>query len=275
MRQRAAIARALAIEPALLLMDEPFGSLDAQNRRIMQAEVKRIWAETGKTIVFVTHAIEEAVSIGTTLVMMSARPARVRELIRNDGGRDRHALVDHLNQVIMEEVLRQQGAGGPVREAARSSNLGSSRRARAGPRDGGVRRGAPAACRPCRPISWSCRRPPPCRAENARFAGRWIGKWEEQLDHVLIVELLVQNDQTTEVIAVYSWGVSAELGVGSPGWTRVRGRIENGALRLELTRVQATAVYTMQADGTLVGEYLRGDRVTSRARLTRAVREGP
>ena len=113
MRQRAAIARALAIEPALLLMDEPFGSLDAQNRRIMQAEVKRIWAETGKTIVFVTHAIEEAVSIGTTLVMMSARPARVRELIRNDGERDRHALVDHLNQVIMEEVLRQQGPGAP------------------------------------------------------------------------------------------------------------------------------------------------------------------
>jgi NitT/TauT family transport system ATP-binding protein len=111
MRQRAAIARALAVEPDLLLMDEPFGSLDAQNRRIMQAEVKRIWAETGKSIVFVTHAIEEAVSIGTTLVMMSARPAHVRELIRNDGGRDRHALVDHLNRVIMEEVLRQQGGG--------------------------------------------------------------------------------------------------------------------------------------------------------------------
>jgi NitT/TauT family transport system ATP-binding protein len=111
MRQRAAIARALAIEPDLLLMDEPFGSLDAQNRRIMQAEVKRIWAETGKTIVFVTHSIEEAVSIGTTLIMMSARPARVRELIRNDGGPDRHALVEHLNRMIMEEVLRQQGAG--------------------------------------------------------------------------------------------------------------------------------------------------------------------
>jgi NitT/TauT family transport system ATP-binding protein len=115
MRQRAAIARALAVEPALLLMDEPFGSLDAQNRRIMQAEVKRIWAETGKTIVFVTHAIDEAVSIGTTLVMMSARPARVRELIRNDGGSERHALMDHLNQVIMEEVLRQQGPGAPTR----------------------------------------------------------------------------------------------------------------------------------------------------------------
>src|SRR5262245_27740684 len=109
MRQRAAIARALAIEPELLLMDEPFGSLEAQNRRIMQAEVKRIWGETGKTIVFVTHAIEEAAAVGTTLVMMSARPARVRELIRNDPERDRHTLIDHLNHAIMEEVLRQQG----------------------------------------------------------------------------------------------------------------------------------------------------------------------
>ena len=111
--------------------------------------------------------------------------------------------------------------------------------------------------------------------ENARFAGRWIGKWEAQLEHVLVVELVVQNEQTTEVIAVYSWGVSAELGVNTPGWTRVRGRIENGALRLELTRVQATAVYTMQADGSLAGEYWRGDKMTSRARLSRAVREGP
>jgi NitT/TauT family transport system ATP-binding protein len=118
MRQRAAIARALAVEPDVLLMDEPFGALDAQNRRIMQAEVRRIWAETGKTIVFVTHSIEEAVAIGTTLVMMSARPARVRELVRIDrvgGSRDAHGLIEHLNQVIMEEVLRQQGE---PREAA-------------------------------------------------------------------------------------------------------------------------------------------------------------
>ena len=117
MRQRAAIARALAIDPAVLLMDEPFGALDAQNRRIMQAEVRRIWAETARTIVFVTHSIEEAVAIGTTLIMLSARPARVRELIRNDregDARDPHALIDHLNQVIMEEVLHQQGgAPGP------------------------------------------------------------------------------------------------------------------------------------------------------------------
>jgi NitT/TauT family transport system ATP-binding protein len=111
MRQRAAIARALAIEPDLLLMDEPFGALDAQNRRIMQNEVRRIWRETGRTIVFVTHSIEEAVAIGTTLVMLSARPARVRETIRNDGRVERAKLVDDLNTMIMEEVERQQGAG--------------------------------------------------------------------------------------------------------------------------------------------------------------------
>ena len=109
MRQRAAIARALAIEPDVLLMDEPFGALDAQNRRIMQQEVRRIWAETGRTILFVTHSIEEAVAIGTTLIMLSARPARIRELIRNDGSHERGKLIDDLNAMIMEEVQRQQG----------------------------------------------------------------------------------------------------------------------------------------------------------------------
>ena len=110
MRQRAAIARALAIEPDVLLMDEPFGGLDAQNRRIMQNEVRRIWKETGRTILFVTHSIEEAVAIGTTLVMMSARPSRIRESIRNDGRIERAKLIDDLNTMIMEEVERQQGA---------------------------------------------------------------------------------------------------------------------------------------------------------------------
>jgi ABC-type nitrate/sulfonate/bicarbonate transport system ATPase subunit len=110
MRQRAAIARALAIEPDVLLMDEPFGALDAQNRRIMQNEVRRIWRETGRTILFVTHSIEEAVAIGTVLVMLSARPSRVRERIVNDGRTDRVKLVDDLNTMIMEEVERQQGA---------------------------------------------------------------------------------------------------------------------------------------------------------------------
>jgi NitT/TauT family transport system ATP-binding protein len=110
MRQRAAIARALVIEPDVLLMDEPFGALDAQNRRIMQREVRRIWQETGRTILFVTHSIEEAVAIGTVLIMLSARPSKIRELIRNDGHVDRVKLVDDLNTMIMEEVERQQGA---------------------------------------------------------------------------------------------------------------------------------------------------------------------
>ena len=113
MRQRAAIARALAIEPELLLMDEPFGALDAQNRRIMQAEVRRIWRETGRTIVFVTHAIEEAVAIGTTLIMLSARPSRIRATVRTDATPDRAGLIDELNSLIMEEVERQQGAPSP------------------------------------------------------------------------------------------------------------------------------------------------------------------
>jgi NitT/TauT family transport system ATP-binding protein len=109
MRQRAAIARALAIEPDVLLMDEPFASLDAQNRRIMQNEVRRIWRETGRTILFVTHSIEEAVAIGTHLIMLSARPARIREAIKNDGRVERGKLIDDLNAMIMEEVERQQG----------------------------------------------------------------------------------------------------------------------------------------------------------------------
>ncbi len=109
MRQRAAIARALAIEPDVLLMDEPFGALDAQNRRIMQREVRRIWRETGRTIVFVTHSIEEAAEIGTVLIMLSARPSRIRALVRNDEHIERAKLVDDLNTMIMEEVERQQG----------------------------------------------------------------------------------------------------------------------------------------------------------------------
>ena len=110
LRQNVALVlEPLAIEPDLLLMDEPFGALDAQNRRIMQAEVRRIWRETGRTILFVTHAIDEAVAIGTTLIMLSARPARIRAEIRNDGRVERGKLIDDLNTLIMEEVERQQG----------------------------------------------------------------------------------------------------------------------------------------------------------------------
>jgi NitT/TauT family transport system ATP-binding protein len=124
MRQRAAIARALAIEPELLLMDEPFGALDAQNRRVMQREVRRIWQATGRTILFVTHAIEEAVAIGTRLVMLSARPARIRQEIRNDGRVDRARLIDDLNAMIMEEVERQQGRPAPAPPDAAAGRRG-------------------------------------------------------------------------------------------------------------------------------------------------------
>ena len=114
--------------------------------------------------------------------------------------------------------------------------------------------------------------PPPAGVPTAqaRYAGRWTGKWDGQLDHVLVVELLVEQGDATEVVAVYAWGVAPTLGVGEPGWARVRGRIEDGALRLELTRVQAMAVYVLQADGTLAAEYWRNSAVLSRARMTRA-----
>jgi NitT/TauT family transport system ATP-binding protein len=79
MKQRVALARVLAFDPKVLLMDEPFGALDAQTREVMQEELTRLWERTGKTIVFVTHDIEEAVYLGDRVVVLTARPARVKE----------------------------------------------------------------------------------------------------------------------------------------------------------------------------------------------------
>ena len=81
MKQRVALARVLAFDPEVLLMDEPFGSLDAQTRETMQQELTGIWERTRKTIFFVTHDIDEAVYLGDRVIVLSARPARLREEI--------------------------------------------------------------------------------------------------------------------------------------------------------------------------------------------------
>jgi NitT/TauT family transport system ATP-binding protein len=77
MRQRANIARALAVDPAVLLMDEPFANLDEQNRLLLQEDLMRLWAASGKTVVFVTHSLDEAMLLADRIVVLSARPGRV------------------------------------------------------------------------------------------------------------------------------------------------------------------------------------------------------
>ena len=80
MRQRVAIARALANNPEILLMDEPFASLDAQTRELMQEELLKIWETTGKTILFITHSVDEAIYLSTDVAVMSYRPGRIKQM---------------------------------------------------------------------------------------------------------------------------------------------------------------------------------------------------
>jgi NitT/TauT family transport system ATP-binding protein len=90
MRQRVAIARALATEPDVLLMDEPFAALDAQTRDLLHDELERIWSETGRTIIFVTHNVREAIRLGDRVVLLTFRPGRVKSQFQIDLPRPRH-----------------------------------------------------------------------------------------------------------------------------------------------------------------------------------------
>jgi NitT/TauT family transport system ATP-binding protein len=89
MQQRVGLARALAIEPSMLLMDEPFGALDAQTRVVLQEELERIWEADAKTVVFITHDIEEALFLADRVLVMSARPGRIIEDVNVDASRPR------------------------------------------------------------------------------------------------------------------------------------------------------------------------------------------
>ncbi len=111
MQQRASIARALAVQPELLLMDEPFSALDPENRRILQDELRRIWQETGVTILFVTHSVDEALRLATRLVVLAARPTRI--LLDMETAHIHHleAFKQEVLALFSEQVRIQQGTG--------------------------------------------------------------------------------------------------------------------------------------------------------------------
>jgi NitT/TauT family transport system ATP-binding protein len=89
MRQRVAVARALAIDPSVLLMDEPFGALDAQTRNLLQKQLLEIWDKTKKTVLFVTHSVDEAVFMADRIVVLTSRPGTVKEVVKIDLPRPR------------------------------------------------------------------------------------------------------------------------------------------------------------------------------------------
>jgi len=116
MQQRVNLARALVVDPKILLMDEPFAALDAQTRELMQEELTRIWAEARKTVLFITHQIDEAIYLADRVVVFSGRPGKVKASIAVDIERPRpigvkrqarfHAIEDHIWGLIEEDVKK-------------------------------------------------------------------------------------------------------------------------------------------------------------------------
>jgi NitT/TauT family transport system ATP-binding protein len=110
MQQRVGLARAIAVEPTILLMDEPFGSVDDQTRMLLQDELLKIWEQAQKTVIFVTHDIEEALYLGDKIVVMRARPSRITRILEVPFGRPRTDEIrgtpemGHLKQEIWEEL---------------------------------------------------------------------------------------------------------------------------------------------------------------------------
>ena len=117
MKQRAALARTLAVDPKMLLMDEPFGALDAQTRSLMQAELYAIWERTPKTVLFVTHDVQEAVRLAQRVVVMSARPGKIKASVKVELDRaDPHIYrspafaekVDEIWNLVRDEAIKAQ-----------------------------------------------------------------------------------------------------------------------------------------------------------------------
>lgn len=113
MKQRVSIARALAVEPQILLMDEPFGALDAQTRSVMQEELLRIWKVYRKTVIFVTHSIEEAIYLSDRIVVMTARPGRIKAIVEVHDERPRDMTAPTMTEmhrrvraILSEEIDR-------------------------------------------------------------------------------------------------------------------------------------------------------------------------